>query len=473
MINKIIITLFCTWLVLIPCKSNGLSIIPAAKGFGTETRAAYGAPNKPVICIVTNLSDKNGNIQHEKRNGVNVVTGSLRECTNFNPPANTGKVIIFEVGGTITLYSTLKITKPYTTLAGQTAPNPGITLKRRGIRIKTHDVLIQHIAIRPGDEDILPGGKIDGIDIQRPQEGEVANIVIDHVSVSWSSDGAIDIGNDPEKRGLKNVTISNCILAEALYNPSGGYKSRCMAIVENAKNISLLNNLFANNRERNPSAKCGSTVYMSNNYIYNSWISSMFPHGGSSENFCAAVNATLHGNVWDPGPNTYKRNSLVLADGRTIPPDTKIYLDNNDCSKGTEDGCIYLKNDTHDPKVESPLMMLKNYNPLKSTEVWNKIKKYAGSRPKFRDTVDERIINSVINKSGKYIQSQKDVGNYPSYSPTSTIHNDIPQQLHADNDNDGYTNLEEWLQILAARVEGRDVKSEVSLMPPENIRVKK
>jgi hypothetical protein len=62
------------------------------------------------------------------------------------------RIVVFEVGGVIDLGErTVKITQPNLTIAGQTAPAPGITLIRGGIDIATHDVVVQHLRVRPGD----------------------------------------------------------------------------------------------------------------------------------------------------------------------------------------------------------------------------------------------------------------------------------------------------------------------------------
>ncbi len=61
------------------------------------------------------------------------------------------RIIVFEVGGVIDLdKQTLTIKEPFLTIAGQTAPSPGITLIRGGIDVATHDVVMQHIRVRPG-----------------------------------------------------------------------------------------------------------------------------------------------------------------------------------------------------------------------------------------------------------------------------------------------------------------------------------
>ncbi len=63
--------------------SFALPVFPDAQGFGTDTRAAYGAPNKPIICIVTTISGEIIGPQDSTRNGTKVKTGSLKALINF------------------------------------------------------------------------------------------------------------------------------------------------------------------------------------------------------------------------------------------------------------------------------------------------------------------------------------------------------------------------------------------------------
>src|SRR3546814_5161027 len=61
------------------------------------------------------------------------------------------RIIVFEVGGVIDMgRKTIEITHPYLTIAGQTAPGPGITLIRTGIDVKTHDVVMRHLRVYTG-----------------------------------------------------------------------------------------------------------------------------------------------------------------------------------------------------------------------------------------------------------------------------------------------------------------------------------
>src|SRR6185436_10649418 len=74
--------------------------------------------------------------------------GSLRAALALAEP----RIIVFEVGGVIDLErQTLRITEPNVTIAGQTAPSPGITLIEGGIDVLTHDVVLQHIRVRTGE----------------------------------------------------------------------------------------------------------------------------------------------------------------------------------------------------------------------------------------------------------------------------------------------------------------------------------
>ena len=106
------------------------ALLAAAVIAGTATHG--GAVPGGAIARVTSLADDG--------------PGSLRAAVQINAP----KVIIFDVGGVIHLASDLKISSPHTTIAGQSAP-AAITLTGGSLRVRASDVVIQHIAVRPGD----------------------------------------------------------------------------------------------------------------------------------------------------------------------------------------------------------------------------------------------------------------------------------------------------------------------------------
>jgi len=150
---------------------SGLPVFPGVSGFGLDTRG--GQDGK--IIRVTNLA-KEGK-------------GSLAEAISYDGP----RIIVFEVAGVINLErSRLEIANPYITIAGQTAPYPGITLIQGGVRIKTHDVIIQHLKVRPGEagQEKKSGWEVDGIATTKG----AYEVIIGHCSVTWATDENLSAG---------------------------------------------------------------------------------------------------------------------------------------------------------------------------------------------------------------------------------------------------------------------------------------
>jgi len=118
-----------------------LPVVPGLKGFGANTRAGRGG----AVYRVTNLAAKGA--------------GSLRACIDAVGP----RTCIFEVSGTIALTSNLVVRNPYLTIAGQTAPSPGILVRGGAIVIVAHDVLLQHVHVRAGDVSTKPRTRRAGV----------------------------------------------------------------------------------------------------------------------------------------------------------------------------------------------------------------------------------------------------------------------------------------------------------------------
>jgi pectate lyase len=177
------------------------SAFPRAVGFGTDTTAGRGGQ----IIRVTNLNATGD--------------GSFRAALE----APSKRIVVFEVGGVIDLEKRgISISNPFLTIAGQTAPDPGITPIKGGISVQTHDVLIRHISIRPGDagEAKRSGFKPDGLSTSG---GDAYNIVVDHCSMTWAVDENLSASGarteGPDKTSHK-ITFSNNIIAEGLSDSS-------------------------------------------------------------------------------------------------------------------------------------------------------------------------------------------------------------------------------------------------------------
>jgi hypothetical protein len=169
---------------------QALPVIPGGYGYGMETAAGRGG----TVYKVTNLNASG--------------SGSLKACID----GTTARTCVFEVSGVIRLTSDLTIRNSRLTIAGQTAPSPGIMLRGAGIKIQASDILIQHIRVRTGDDPNGPDpDNRDSLKIEGSAAKPVRNIVIDHCSFSWAIDEIASTWGPTD-----NITFTNNIFAEPL-----------------------------------------------------------------------------------------------------------------------------------------------------------------------------------------------------------------------------------------------------------------
>ncbi len=406
--------------IVVSIESNlfALPVFPGAEGFGTDTPAGRGG----AIIRVTNLNGDG--------------PGSLRAAVSQSGP----RTIIFDVGGVISITSDIDINQPYCTIAGETAPYPGITVYGAGIRVTTHDVLIKHIAARPGDR--LPGPPGDDRHCFVFVNGAY-NVVVDHCSGSWGVDENFGFTTG---QNAHDVTVSYCIVSEALNNsihPKGSH-TRGFLVSSGSYNVSCIRNLFVHTGGRNPYYK-SSTGEVINTYLYN-------PKGmgisvAQSGDGPAAV--SIVGNVMKSGADTaltYDYVSLFVGSCNN-----KIYRSDNEKDGSTD--CYYISGDMGCVEKATPQEVCwSGSSVLPRSEVRDELIANAGMRPADREDIDYRIIQDVINDTGRIIDSQNEVGGYPAYTQVNRVLT-LPNNPNADDDGDGYTNLEEWLHLLAADLE--------------------
>ena len=408
---------------------NARRVYPDAQGFGVYTRAGQGGQ----IIRVSNLNNSG--------------KGSLRAAIDQKGP----RIVVFEVGGTIVLQSKLYLKNPYITIAGQTAPFPGIQLKNAGIYVRTHDVLIQHLRIRPGDED--PGiGLLTERHALAVQAGSY-NVVIDHNTLQWATDENAAIWSNTTP--IHDVTFSNNLITECLVG--GTYGMAIGTMQKNVQrnfinNVSIIGNLFAHNSERQP--KIGSNVQavVANNLAYNGqWGFTVVgsAYGPSSASFYANHYVTGQANT---------RSSAIQVSADSIG--SKVYL-----ASGLYQNCVtgkrqiplytdYSKGATAtSPPVVDPSITL-----LPVTDTRKHVLAAAGAWPAFRDSAEKRVIFDVSSEIGTLKNRLNDVGGWPKdYDKPNfrSLSPYLPTDPNADDDRNGYTNIQEVLYLFAKKVEGR------------------
>lgn len=422
---------------------EGLPVVPGLYGFGTATSAG----RRGQILRVTNLNDSGA--------------GSFRAACQTAGP----RIVCFEVSGVIALNSKIVITDPYLTIAGQTAPSPGIVLRNFGISIRCTDVLVQHIRIRHG-KAVVSTGNNDCFEVLGPV---ARRIVFDHCSGCWGVDENFSTWSvdDPltVSSGCADVTFYRCIMSEALSTGSGN-----ALIGDTCKNIAILNCLMAHNADRDPYFKGNSTGVSLNNLIYNSSANQVSyvadPGPGGTDPLRGPSCVTFAGNVNKRGPSSPSGTAQKMTRAYNTNKDgTAVCLfDNRD--SGFNGGLPptdpwnsgIVQNDLPNTGMKSfiPPVWPRGYTLLDSSLVQADVLGNVGAWKSSQDSVDARIINDVINGTGTApISSETDVGGYPTLANnTRTLEAaGLPASPNADSDADGYTNMEEWLQGLAAAIQ--------------------
>ncbi|MBA3940153.1 MAG: pectate lyase [Sphingopyxis sp.] len=348
--------------------------------------------------------------------------GSLKAAIETPGP----RIVVFEVGGVIDFgRETIEIKHPYLTIAGQTAPGPGITLIRTGIDLKTHDVILRHLRIYTG-VDGQP--KRSGWEADNFSTIAAHNVIVDHCTLMWgidenmSASGPRFTGNSvAEWRAgtSRNITFSNNLAAEGLADASHpkGEHSKGSLIHDNATGIVFYRNVWAHNVERNPLIKGGGQALMINNLIYNpqhravhynlmnlEWVGHPYVTGQIS----AIGNVMRGGNDTDPGLpflmlggdgdlEYYGRDNLAVDRHGVALPEFGRYGE-------TRAKLV---------RAAAPLAPTAGFHILPARDVETSVLATAGARPWARDAEEIRVLFFVAEGRGEVIDDEKQVSGYP------------------------------------------------------------
>jgi pectate lyase len=412
--------------------ADPIPAFPGAEGFGAMTPGGRGGG----VLLVTNLEDY---VPGEE----NPVPGSLRAAIEAKGP----RIVVFRVAGIIALKTTLKITEPYLTIAGQSAPGDGVCLKDFGCSIsETHDIVIRYMRFRPGD---FKGVELDALGTG----GGCKNILIDHCSTSWSNDETLSVSG----AGQDNITVQWCMITESMnqsHHKKGahGYGT----LLRTDGKVTFHHNLYAHHATRCPRPGTygedpGLLLDFRNNVVYN-WKS---PAGYTAKD---AARIDYIGNYLKPGPSTTDRDHAFSIGGET----TKMYVADVVVEGTDAKDWALISNaaDIHKAAEPFPVALV---NTDTAEEAFQRVLEGCGATLPVRDAVDARVVDTVRNGTGCIINSQADVGGWPEYksaeAPPDTDQDGMPDTWEAghglnpsdaadavgDKDGDGYTSIEEFL----------------------------
>ena len=421
--------------------ANPLRAFPGAEGFGAFTQGGRGGR----VLKVTNLADAG--------------PGSLRAAIEAKGP----RIIIFETGGTIELQSPLVIRNPFITVAGQTAPGDGITLKGHALLVSTSEVIVRFIRVRPGD---ISKTETDSISLTAGR-----NIIIDHCSASWSTDETLSVSQQMTQgeRKLDLVTVQWSIVSESLdqsVHSKGAHGYGSLVRGSAGSRYSFHHSLWAHHRARLPrpgnfaDAKLdpqGPVFDFTNNVFYN-W-------GGDGSGYNVDETAISR---YSFRANSYRQGASsksALAFVESAPGAQAHFSGNFMNGVGVDTQSIVRLKRPLDGYFSATAFDHGDLEAEPALQAEEKVLAKAGASL-VRDTVDSRVIASVRARTGRIINSQAEVGGWPELATGSARPDqdgdglpdawEIQHKLNPndasdaglDPDQDGISHLEVWLNSL-------------------------
>ncbi|KAF5380993.1 hypothetical protein D9615_004072 [Tricholomella constricta] len=383
-----------------------LLAFPGAEGFGAQSTGGRGGS----VYIVTNLNDSGAGSFRDavsQPNRVRQQLPLLPTVAHRDP-----KIVVFAVGGLINISSRIVVSSRIT-IAGQTAPGQGITVYGNGVSYSgASNTITRYIRYRMGISG--DSGK-DTITIANG-----ANMIFDHVSVSWGRDETFSINGD-----VSNITISDSIIAQGLETHS------CGGLIQTDGGVSIIRSLYIDNKTRNPKVK-GVNEFV-NNVVYN-WGGGGGYIAGDSD---GPSYANILNNVFISGPST------------SVSPFTR----------GNANFHTYVSNNYYDPNQDGVLdgwilsQSTANYSPvdfqatkynyptvgtlLSPLDALNKVKASAGAS-KSRDRVDTYLINAELGSLGKVGATISDPTASPMNGPGPISGGTAPVDTDKDGIPDAY-----------------------------------
>ncbi|HEX6287662.1 MAG TPA: hypothetical protein VFZ66_00655 [Herpetosiphonaceae bacterium] len=421
-----------------PPSDGSLAAFPGAEGFGAMTPGGRGGR----ILYVTTLADAG--------------PGSLRSALTASGP----RTVLFQVAGTITLRDDIAITAPFLTIAGQSAPGEGVQIQGGMLMIRTHDVVIRYLRLRPGDAPTTSAvATRDALAINGTDRDAVYNVVLDHCSLVWGP----DIGGASILNGAHDITIQHAIIGEGLYlsnhpeaTPAQHGHSFGLNITQLTTDvyptrITLHHNLLTTSDQRMPQIMGGALIEVVNNVVYNWGVS---PAQGNPRSL------NLINNLFIKGPMT---TTLLAWETRTNSENPTL-RPGSVYEQGTvTEGFTTVRGNPQTVYATARFVPYSLRTAQTAHDAYRWILQDAGATRPVRDSADQRIIDNVRTRMGTFPNGNAVVWPNLAAGPIAvdsdqdgmadaweqhafgTVSRGTPTDSSGDFDHDGYTDVEEYL----------------------------
>ncbi|HSW07452.1 GDSL-type esterase/lipase family protein [Aquabacterium sp.] len=443
---------------------------PGAEGAG---RFALGGRGGAVL-TVHNLNDSG--------------PGSLRAAVETPGP----RTVVFAVSGTIALQRELRVTHGRLTIAGQTAPGDGITLRDHTLTIAASDVVVRYIRSRLGD----------ALKVDEDAIGIVAGrrIILDHVSASWSTDETLSVSArfDTPERSFDEVTVQWSLIGESLNRnaakpPGTEHGFGTLLRAGRGAKVSMHHNLWAHHADRmprpgnwlKPEVDPVGALYDFRNNVFYDWGRGRSGYNMDSQATRSSYNF-IH-NAYVPGPMSKQRLAFEESSAQA-----RAWFEGNlmDGRQPADPYSLVVAHKEHLPqglpanyRLAQPLQI----GPVRTSTAavaYSQVIAWAGAALK-RDAVDQRLVDDVRFRTGRIIDSQAEVGGWPALAtrpaPADSDGDGLPddwERRHGLNPQDpadgaranpktGTTHLEDYLASLVAGVgPGADAAAQADTAAP-------
>ena len=428
-----------------PATGNRLAF-PTAEGGGRYTVGGRGGS----VLIVNRLDDPTG-----------TVPGTFRWAVEHSG----ARTIIFDVAGEIVLNRRLNINNHNITIAGQSAPGDGITIRgQRFVLNNANQVIVRFLRIRPGQHN--DGDAFEG--------NSQNNIILDHLSMTWADDEVASFYNN------RNFTMQWSIISE----PFGAGLGRGMGGLMGGHTATFANNLFAHTRSRNPRINGArlsgrnEALEMAdfvNNVMFNFATS---PNGGElgrynfQNNYFRPGPATPTGTVRNRFLNLYARNETsnnpatfrdlgwfymsgnVMEGNATLTTNNwnVVALQSDPRSRG---------NSVNDVRVNTPFMQEWAINMRTAQQAFDVVLERAGASFR-RDAIDTRVVGEVRAGNATFGDGLVPADAIPGNWHVHQSEAPAPRMLRGTPNDDG---IPDWFKIKHRLPLGQNMANRHSLSP--------